>query len=477
MEDVRKFIKDQLSVWPVASANFRSLKTASYRDFTIGGIAVKAQHNPCRIASTTADVSNEGLAARPCFLCVEHRPAEQFHIKFDGRKSRRYNVQVNPYPIFPEHLVIARDEHVPQSIWHYFVDMMDFARKYPSYLVFYNGPQSGASAPDHFHFQSCPKDSLPLQVAVDAFLDDPMTQPLTVQQDARIYHYPHFCRGVYALKADTPKSLAKLFYRLVDCAPFADGDPEPHLNLFIYCHRSEFRCIVTLRSELRSHHYFSDGDDHLTMTFGAADMAGMFVCPRKEDFDKLTPALLEEVLDEVTISAEEEEMVAQRLTRTQSVIEVGVYRGEQIEFEMISDGAGPQKVSLRDGRIDYNGMLYDELFFDRRTRSTLFAEPSFILSPQQDPLYFAGSLKITTENGKLVAVNLIGIENYLLSALSYALKDRPGLTVEEAVELSISWRDEVLFSGKPIPEYFGLTFEISPVVRKALDISWGKTNH
>jgi lipoate-protein ligase B len=33
----------------------------------------------------------------------------------------------------------------------------------PRYILFYNGPQCGASAPDHIHFQAIEKGQLPLE--------------------------------------------------------------------------------------------------------------------------------------------------------------------------------------------------------------------------------------------------------------------------------------------------------------------------
>ena len=211
MQEIRKFIQDQLSVWPLAAANFRSLKSVEIKELAVFGLPCRVQFNPERIISTTADTSPEAIAARPCFLCAENRPPEQFHIKFEGRKGRMYNIQVNPYPIFRDHLVIVRDEHLPQAIWHHLPDMLDFAAKYTGYTVFYNGPASGASAPDHLHFQAVPRHQLPLEEAVDAFLDAP-GEPLASVKDATLYRYPGFSRGVFALKATTSKSLTKLFY-------------------------------------------------------------------------------------------------------------------------------------------------------------------------------------------------------------------------------------------------------------------------
>ena len=473
MDEISKFLQDQLSVWPLASSNFRGLKQAQVKELDVAGIHCKIQHNPCRIASSTAEVDAASLAARPCFLCVPNRPAQQFHIKFEGRKDRHYNIQVNPYPIFPSHFVIARDIHSPQSIWHNFVDMMDFARKYQNYLVFYNGPFSGASAPDHMHFQAIPKDLLPLQKAIDEFLDQ-AGEPLTTGQDAKLYHFPKFCRGIYAFRSDTPKSLAKLFYRLVDCAPLYTGEPEPRLNLYIYCYKNEYRCFVVLRGQVRSHHYYSTGDDHLTMTPGAADMAGFFVCPKLNDFQKLNSKLLEEILEEVSISPKDEEMIAWRLTRTQTRYNIPILSGEKINFEMISDGAGPQSVSYSDGRIEYGGVLYDELFFDSVTRSKVFGEPSFVIESEGERLLFAGSLIFNVVNGTIRAINRIGIENYMLSVLSQKYPDVSD--VEFLKQEAISLRSSISRGEVPLKAYKGLSTKISTYVRQAIDSTWGLLN-
>lgn len=475
MNEVEKFIQDQLSVWPMAAANFRSLKSALIKDVRVFGVEAKVQCNPERIISSTAEIDEATIAARPCFLCPSGRPKEQFHIKFDGRKGRRYNVQVNPYPIFPRHLVLARDVHTDQSIWHCFVDAMDFARRYPDYLVFYNGPKSGASAPDHMHFQACPKGQMPLQNAVDAFLDN-AEEPLTVGQDAKLYRFPDWCRGVYALKSGTPKSLAKLFYRLIDCAPKIDGDPEPRFNLFTYCYKAEFRAIVVLRGNLRSHHYYAEGDEHLTMSPGAADVAGMFVAPIESDFRNVNGSTLEQMLSEVSISEEEEKMVAWRLTRTQRRIDAVVAKAPEVKFEMISDGAGPQVVSFKDGRIDYNGMLYDELYFDKITPSTLFGEPSFIIYDAEGSRRFAGSLKFTVSDGQVKAINHVGVENYLLSTVSQISSSvEPYEDVRQRV---LEARSSIFLNkNEEFPDYFGLSIAMVSNVRKAIDETWGQLLH
>lgn len=496
MKELNKFIKDQLSVWQLASSNFRALKTAPSREVDVFGLKCRIQYNPRRVISSTADTSPAAIASRKCFLCADNRPKGQFHLGFEGRKGRNYHIQINPYPIFRGHLVIVRDENIPQEIWHHFPDMLDFAARYKDYLVFYNGPSSGASAPDHLHFQAIPKHNLPLEDVVDEFLDHP-GEPLATVKDASLYKFDGYARGVFALKATTSKSLAKLFYRLLDCTDRGKGEEEPMFNLYAYVKNGEYRTIVVMRSAKRSHHFYSEGADHLTISPGAADIAGLFVAPFREDYDKADTALLEELLSEVCISEDEQNMIVWRLTRHQEKISVGLLSAKEIRFEIISDGAGPQTVKWHDGRISYNGMLYDELYFDSMTLSTLFAEASFILYDvvigidfhwqQKRTFKYAGGLKFIVEGDRITAVNCIGMEDYLMSVISSEMKSSASIELLKAhAVISRSWLKARLKDHKAGHEHFdvcaddhcqryqGLTMAVGDDVCRAIDRTWGQ---
>ena len=433
-EAIHKFVGDQLSRWPLACENFRALKNVRTREVDAGGLTVKLQFNPARMVSSAAKLSKADIAKRRCFLCRENRPPEQVMMKFEGRKGKKYHILVNPYPIFPDHLVIAADRHTDQTIWKRYVDMLDMARKYQDFTFFYNGPKSGASAPDHHHFQAAPRGMMPLEVDIEKLFDlvsgrdtDDLSYVTSVQ-DARLYHYHRFTTGVFALRAETVKSAAKLFYRLLDCMEIPEGETEPMFNLFSWYQAGEFRSIIVFRSRHRSHHYFSDGPDHLTMSPGCADMGGMFIVPVGDEYDKITPELLMDMIREVSITKEEEDTVIDRLTRTQPFVEVGIMSAREIEFEILSDGAGVRKAVLQEGKICYDGSLYDELYFEAVTPSTMFAEPSFVLHgvtigvnfhwERKETQKFAGALKIITGKDCLTAVNVVGVEDYLLSVIS-----------------------------------------------------------
>ncbi len=544
---IEKFVGDQLSVWPLAAANFRALKNVETRSLTVGGLEVRLQHNPARIRSSAAKVDKASLQARKCFLCAENRPPEQRHLEFEGRKERKYDVLINPYPIFPNHLVIARNIHTPQSIWHRMTDMTDLARHHPSFTIFYNGPKCGASAPDHFHFQACPHGLMPLEADIDKNIDlmqasgetPEALDYVTSVQDANLYHYGKFTRGVFVLTARTSKSMAKLFYRLVDCLPQREDETEPMFNLLCWYRKSpsqkllgishgrfgEYRAVLLARDKHRSHHYFSDGPDHLTMSPGCADMAGLFIVPNEDDYAKLNAPLLEEMLSEVSVSEAVEKNIIWKLTRTQREVHVGVMSGKEICFEMISDGAGKQKVVYENGRISYNGALYDELLFDSITMSSMFAEPTFMLYDvtigvgfhweRKQVQKFAGSLKFIVNEDKIIAVNIVGVEDYLLSVISSEMKASSSLELLKAhAVISRSWllaqiegrkaggtacgnsvkedfteqgtrhyvrwydhKDHELFdvcADDHCQRYQGLTVAVGDNVRKAVDETWGE---
>ena len=406
--DIDKFVHDQLSVWPQVAAKYRALKTARTRQLPLGGILVTLQSNPGRLP----------IFAHGCPLCEENYLKKQHPQPFEGRKGRKYNILVNRAPIFPNHLVITRDVHVPQTIWHRFPDMLDLAKALENYIVFYNSPNSGTSVPGHAHFQACPKGYMPLERAAERILSDPKTAQeaefLDSVRDAELYHYKKFARGVFLLRAQTSKSMAKMFYRLLDCMNLFAEETEPRFNAFAWCSEGEYRAFVTLRGASRSHHY---ADGTFALSPGAADMAGFVVVPREEDFDRLDAKTLAEIFDEVSLPEADEKRLLWRLVRTQPKVEVGIASGKEITFEIISDGAGPQKVSYREGKIDYGGVLYDCLLFEAPTISTLFAEPSFIIYGAE-PLRYAGALRFVVSEGKVQAVNIIGLEDYVAGVLS-----------------------------------------------------------
>ncbi len=155
---VDRLIFRQLRDWDVAGRNYAALAGVTTRRIVLGESAVVLQFNPERRRSSAAAIDGKSLAGRKCFLCSENQPVKQKAVLWGDH----YKIQVNPYPIFKRHLTIADLSHEPQRIADRVGDMLSLAKDLPDFVVFYNGPQCGASAPDHAHFQAGAKGELPL---------------------------------------------------------------------------------------------------------------------------------------------------------------------------------------------------------------------------------------------------------------------------------------------------------------------------
>jgi SpoIID/LytB domain protein len=150
---ILQWISDSLSQWSDAAERHRQVaECAPHVLARYDRFEWKALLLPARKVSTLAKLDAGSVAARPCFLCRANRPKEQVAIAW-----RNYEILVNPFPIFPNHLTIAAAEHTPQMLDNRRIaDMAALADELESFTVIYNGAKSGASAPDHFHFQAVP---------------------------------------------------------------------------------------------------------------------------------------------------------------------------------------------------------------------------------------------------------------------------------------------------------------------------------
>ena len=433
-KDIHTFVTEQLAVWPLAADNFTALENVYVREVEVNGLTVRLQFNPARMISSAAKLTKEDIAKRKCFLCEQNRPEVQKNIPFKTTQGHEYHILVNPYPIFPDHLVVAKATHQDQAIAGRYEDILQFARTYPECTFYYNGPCCGASAPDHHHFQGVPRGHMPLEVDIDAAIaqaidcnhDGTDMHQLLSSTDAELYHYDKFSTGIFVISSRTAEASSRIFEKLLSCCEIPEGDIEPRINLFAWWAGEEYRTIVYLRRCHRSHHYFSDGPDHLTMSPGCADMAGVFIVPVEDEYHRITPGLLSEMIGEITIPKSEQDRIISRLKRTQPTIAVGIMSATGIEFSLAD--AKKRTASFKDGRIEYDGKLHDELIFKAPASSSLFAEPAFTLYgvtigvkfhwERQEDQTFAGDLKIIVDGNRLLAINIIGVEDYLLSVIS-----------------------------------------------------------
>ena len=305
------FIRKQLAKWDLCQTNHEALNHIEMRSFQIGENTIKVQFNPARAVSTCAKLDKSSIEARPCFLCPDHKPDKQNFI--DIELDETFQLRVNPYPILPDHLTLSTKRHQ----WQVLADKT--ARQLPGklvswldkhfdkgYAVFYNGATSGASAPDHFHFQAARKADIPFIHDWDRLFKDAEMKDMDVLSDGSIcrsYTIHSFCCMIQAFVTDGAAiSSTRLIDEFLQSLPIVNGEPEPRYNLFAWLDQSNRFIVAYLpRIQHRPSCYTAEGDAQLLVSPGALDVSGLFVTPRKEDFDKITAEDIIRIYKEVTL--------------------------------------------------------------------------------------------------------------------------------------------------------------------------------
>ena len=304
------FIRHQLDTWPLARKNHEALAHVQTRTLSLGANDITVQFNPARAVSTCAKVDKASIAARPCFLCLSHKPGEQESVRI--QLDEPFSLRLNPYPILPGHLTISTESHQ----WQTLADKT--SRRLPErrvdgleknfasgYTVFYNGAKCGASAPDHFHFQAVRQEDVPLIRQWEKLMSTAVEkgfEPLSDGKSCIAYDIEgYFC----PIRAFITQGGLATGVRLIDSylhsLPLHEGETEPRYNLFAWNNpRYGFVTVYIPRTAHRPQCYTAEGDAQLIVSPGALDMAGILVTAREEDLQKLDADTLRQIYHEVT---------------------------------------------------------------------------------------------------------------------------------------------------------------------------------
>lgn len=309
-QQVDELLERQLRDWDTVARNYDALSRVRTRELqlTDGSTGcttrIVLQFNPERIRSSAAKVDAAALKARKCFLCDENQPAEQELIDWHGR----YKIQVNPYPIFPRHLTIACRQHTPQLIGGRIPDMIALAHDLPGWVLFYNGPRCGASAPDHMHFQAGNADFLP---ALQEMEPAPLKAIHSTPQ-ASIALVQGLSRPIFLISSYSDATAAAYFECLQQAMPLLDGDPEPMQNILCWAEGELVRIAVFPRRKHRPACYGS-GVGQFTLSPASVDMGGVWAVPVERDYNALTAAVVEGMLQELCSTPQEIQEIINRL--------------------------------------------------------------------------------------------------------------------------------------------------------------------
>ncbi len=371
MINIDNFFESQLLEWSECAEKYASLKSAQHKLIKIGERIYDVMFNPARIKSAAAKIDN-GKVERPCFLCPSARPAEQKSLSIvTAPLKHEYEILVNPFPILDHHFTIVCKDHTRQEIKGRIWDMAYFADLLPDYLIFFNGACSGASAPDHMHFQAVPKSLVPL---------------VSWTKESRLE------LGVTEKMPNITDSDNK------NVVAWTEGDRTFWLVVNRNCHRPW--------------QYSAEGDDKCLISPASLEFCGVIPLAREEDFIKMSSGLLENILNQCSSN--------------EPLLKVGVIDAKQILFS--AEERVHAMTYLDEDRIldvlDYSTNRSEkkeinEYWTDVQpfTLEGVTIGKEFHWEQKEDQV-FNGSLHVIAKDGELHAINLIPIEEYLKSVIS-----------------------------------------------------------
>jgi len=297
-ERIPVFLAWQAERWPRLQQALEGLGEVRTRTVAVHGEPVQLQFNPGRAVNSTAKVDPKSIARRPCFLCAENLPPEEKGVPF----GERLVLLANPGPILAEHLVLAHREHRPQNALEALSDLVEFAQRTDgAFTVIYNGPRSGASAPDHLHLQAVRAGRMPLETRIVEALRRGGSVGTEVHSadGVDVFHDARGGRTVIGL-VGAPSGVERVAHRVLRFLA-AGTDQESQLNLIATAvDAGRVLLLVVPRAAHRPRVYFTEGEEQRLVSPGAIDMGGIVVTVRESDYAQLSGSDLESIFAEVS---------------------------------------------------------------------------------------------------------------------------------------------------------------------------------
>jgi hypothetical protein len=291
-----ELLLEQKKTWRDLRAGYDALTHIRERKVACNGFAVRLQYNAGRMKSTVAFVGEDDTRRRPCFLCPPNLPEGQKGILYRSE----YLILCNPMPVFPSHLTVSLVAHRLQAIAdHIDTFLMLMVDLGSGWIVLYNGPQCGASAPDHLHFQAVPSGQMPMERELRG---DRRLTPIIEAGGVLLSCANGLGRQAIILEGDDPVAIGEVFKTfLKSLQKTLNIDGEPMINLAGFYDGRTWHLVVFPRSKHRPDAFFRKGEGRLVISPAIVEMGGVLVTPVEKDFERLDAVAVEAIYREVSL--------------------------------------------------------------------------------------------------------------------------------------------------------------------------------
>ena len=289
-------LSEQKKTWQDLREGYESLEDVRERDVPCRGFSVRLQYNPRRIKSSMADVGGKNANERRCFLCLDHLPNGQKGVLHRSE----YLILCNPMPVFSSHFTVSHLDHRRQAIDEHMDTFLQLIADFgPGWVLLYNGPRCGASAPDHLHFQVAPSGQMPIEREIR---EEKRLALIKQVEGVFLYHVRDLGREVIVLEGDDPMALKGAFKDFLNALKkVLLLNEEPMMNIAGYYEETRWCLVIFPRRKHRPDVFFKDGDARMVVSPGVIDMGGFLITPVEKDFERLNAATVEDIYEEVSL--------------------------------------------------------------------------------------------------------------------------------------------------------------------------------
>ncbi len=189
--------------------------------------------------------------------------------------------------------------------------MLRMAEALPGYVIFYNGPRCGASAPDHLHFQAGNRGFLPVE---HDFSNPRLCAKEAESGGTELWLWHNYGRGMMTLAGSGSEAITRTFNKFYERFTHWQPElPEPMLNIIAYHTGEKWIVHIIPRKVHRPACYFAEGDEKILLSPASVDLGGVFITPREADYEKITASDIEGIFKEVCLDEGELKTLTENL--------------------------------------------------------------------------------------------------------------------------------------------------------------------